>query len=57
MKRLGVQKSVIVIRDMMTMLIYGALWIPIAALSEWGTGFSDGIGIGVWLMFTYLYYL
>lgn len=54
MKRLGVQKSVMVTRDLVVSYIYSTTWAIILTLFVWGVFFSSEIGLEVLLLFALL---
>ena len=54
MKRLGVQKSVIITRDLVVSAVYSAVWTVLLSFFVWGAFFVDDISIGVLLIFAFL---
>ena len=54
MKRLGVQKSVIITRDLVVSGIYSLFWTICITLFIWGVFFVSEIGFFVLLIFTIL---
>ncbi len=51
MKRLGVQKSVLVTRDLLTTFIYGMGVTLIYCLTLWGVLYKDCLGLGIIILF------
>ncbi len=50
MKRLGVQKSVLVTRDLLTTFIYGMVVSLIYCLALWAV-LKDNLGLGIIILF------
>ena len=55
MKRLGVQKSVIVLRDMVSAMTFAICWSIIIGLALWGVLFIGKVSIGVLIIFGILH--
>ena len=51
MKRLGVQKSVLVTRDLLTTFIYAMTVSLIYCLALWGVLYKDCLGLGIIILF------
>ena len=54
MKRLGVQKSVLFVRDLTFSSIYSGFWSLITLLALWGAAYKSNMGLGVLLVFVFL---
>ena len=54
MKRLGVQKSVIVMRDFVTSMVYSLVWAIVASLCYWNWLLKDQLGLEVMIVFAVL---
>ena len=55
MKRLGVQKSVIVLRDLVSSMFIIGVWGLIASFAFWGGLFMNKLSIGVIIVFSLLF--
>ena len=54
MKRLGVQKSVVVTRDVVVNAVYSLFFTLIACFAIWGALLKDTIGVEVLILFAFL---
>ena len=54
MKRLGVQKSVVVTRDIVVNAVYSLFFTLIACFAIWGALLKDTIGVEVLILFAFL---
>lgn len=57
MKRLGVQKSVIIIRDFAAAMVFALFWVIIASFAMWFSVFLGKLSLGVIITFTILHCL
>ena len=57
MKRLGVQKSVLVVRDLVVGLVYVTFFGIVTAVSFWSVAYKDCISLGLLFVFMILYCL
>lgn len=54
MKRLGVQKSVMIMRDLTFSMAFSMFWTLVATLAFYFAVYSDQLGLGVFLLFAFL---
>ena len=54
MKRLGVQKSVMITRDFVYSFLYCTVWTVIEILVFYFVSFSDNMGLGLLFLFIFL---
>ena len=57
MKRLGVQKSVIVMRDLVSGMVYACVWSLLASFIFWGFILNGKLGLGVIIIASILHTL
>ena len=55
LKRLGVQKSVLFVRDIVMMSIYCAITSFIALIIIWGSSLRTNISFGVFALFVFMH--
>lgn len=54
MKRLGVQRSVMIMRDLTFSLAFSMFWSIVATIAFYFASYSDTLGLGVFLLFVFL---
>ena len=55
MKRLGVQKSVIIVRDLVGQFAYASIWSTTCVIIMWAAFYKESLGFGVFLLFAWLH--